>query len=47
MSQETIAFLMGLLDRVTLHGADPDLLMNAQLVTQARAELIAAGVSAT
>ena len=41
MSAETIKFLLGLLDLVSLSGADPDLVERAQQVAQARAELMA------
>lgn len=41
MSPEVIATLLGLLDQVTISGADPDIAHKAELLVRARAELTA------
>jgi hypothetical protein len=46
MTPETLAFLLDLLNSVTVSGADPDLVMRAQQIAQARTELTAALASA-
>jgi hypothetical protein len=39
MSPATLAFLMQLLDSVSLTGSDPDLVMRAQQIAQAKVEV--------